>query len=135
MAVNAFDALVSDVNKKLSEMNTASSEANGAAARASEAVTEAGKQSAAAGAAAEKATQAAAEANELSALWEGVTVEVTTLDAGSEATVALTEEEGKKKITFGVPRGATGAQGAKGDTGKSGVSFRYDDAKLYITTN
>lgn len=134
MATNAFDALVSDVNKKLSEMGAATSEANGAAAKANDAVTEAAKQGAAAETAAQKANTAADAANALSDLWDDAQFEAVALDAGSEATVKVTEENGAKKVTFGLPRGAKGADGPKGDTGKSGVTFQLSGTKLYITT-
>lgn len=134
MATNAFDALVSDVNKKLSEMSTATSEANGAAVRASEAASEAGKQGDAAKAAAQAANEATNAANSLAALWDNVQLAATTLEAGSEATVKLSEENGDKKITFGLPRGDTGAKGEKGEPGRSGVTFVLQGDKLYITT-
>ena len=134
MATNAFDALMQDVNTKLSEMGAAVSEANGAAAKANDATAEAAKQTAAAQNAAQAAAAAAQEASELAALWNGVAVEAVTLAEGNDATVKLSEADGKKKLTFGIPRGATGAQGQKGDTGKSGVAFQLSGTKLYITT-
>lgn len=131
---NAFDALVLDVNQKLSEMNTAASDANGAAASATEAAQNADEKAAAAQTAQEDANAAAAAANSIAALWEGATVEATTLAAGSAATLDVTEADGKKTLSFGIPRGATGAQGPKGDTGPSGVTFRLSGTSLYITT-
>ena len=135
MATNAFDALVSDVNKKLSEMGTATSAANSAAAKANDAVVEANEQAAAALAAAQAANAEAAEAGALVDLWDDVAVSATTLEAGSDATVQLSEENGNKKITFGLPRGDKGADGPKGDTGRSGVTFQLSGTKLYITTD
>ena len=131
---NSFDALILDVNQTLSEMNTAASDANGAAASAAEAAQNADEKAAVAQTAQEAANAAAAAANAIAALWEGATVEASTLEAGSAATLDVTEENGKKKLTFGIPRGATGAAGAKGDTGKSGVTFRLSGTSLYITT-
>lgn len=54
---------------------------------------------------------------------EAATVEVgtvTTLPAGSSATVTNAGDENAAVFNFGIPRGATGATGPKGDTGATG---------------
>ena len=68
------------------------------------------------------------------AKWAGATAAATTVEAGGEATAALGESGGVKVFTFGIPRGADGAQGEKGDTGKSGVTFTLSGTILNITT-
>ena len=131
MATNSFDALVVDVNKKISEMNTAASGANSAAASARNAVTAADTATSSANAAAEAANDAAEAANSAADKWNGATASATTVAAGGEATVKLEDKDGVKAFMFGIP---AGEQGAKGDTGKSGVTFTLSGTKLYITT-
>lgn len=106
--VNAWDALVQEVNLALSNVATATSNANAAATQA--------------------------------AKWGSATVSAETLAEGSNATVTVSEANGAKHITYGIPRGATGAQGAKGDkgdkgdTGPAGVTFSLSGTTLTITT-
>jgi len=57
-----------------------------------------------------------------------------TMEAGSQADVTLTQDEGAKKLAFSIPRGADGAVGPKGDTGRSGVTFTLSGTTLHITT-
>lgn len=114
---NAWDALVTEVNLAISNTNTATSNANAAASTATSA---AGK----AGAAAENANAAAENANKIG----NATVEAVTLAPGSAATVGLTEENGVKKFTFGIPRGQDGP------TGPAGVTFSLSGTTLTITT-
>ena len=135
MATNAFDALMQDVNQKLSEMNGATGSANGAAARANEAAANAERQAAVAENAAQAAVTAAQQANNLAGAWENIVLKATTLAAGSDATLKLSEANGAKELTVGIPRGADGPEGPKGDPGKSGVTFRREGTKLYITTD
>lgn len=106
--LNAWDALVAEVNLTLSEMNTAISNANAAATSAGEA-----------------ANRAGAVADD----WENVSISATTLDPGSSATATIKDGASGKEITLGIPRGATGA------TGPAGVTFRLDGTTLYITTD
>ena len=117
MATNSWNALVADVNGKTSEMNAAISGANGAASTAKTAAETANGKAAEADAAAQTAEAAAAATDAERAKWAGSTASATTVAAGGEATAALSESGGVKVFTFGIPRGADGAQGAKGDTG------------------
>lgn len=110
--LNAWDALVAEVNLTLAEMNTAISNANAAATSAGEAGS--------------SASSAASRANAVSEDWENATVTATTLPEGSSATVSLTDGAQGKHIAFGIPRGATGP---------AGVTFRLDGTTLYITTD
>jgi hypothetical protein len=131
---NAFDALVLDVNQKLSEMDKAASNANGSAAVANEAAAQANKQAAAAQTAAAAAQAAAADASGKADAWNGVTVSATSLAEGETPTVVV-KGDSAKEMLFGIPVGATGPQGPKGDPGVSGVSFQLSGDKLYITTD
>lgn len=134
MATNAFDALVLDVNRKISEMNTAISEANGAASSARSAVSAAQNATKSANDAASAAAEAANDANQESETWNNAQASATALAAGEAPTVSLTEENGAKKLAFGIPAGMKGVDGPKGDTGKSGVAFQLSGTSLYITT-
>lgn len=134
MATNSWNALVADVNSKISEMNAAISGANGAASTAKTAAETANEKAADADATAQEAHAAADDAEAERAKWAGATAEANTLEPGSDATVTLSESGGVKKFTFGIPRGADGAQGEKGDTGKSGVAFTLSGTTLNITT-
>lgn len=116
--LNAWDVLVEEVNSTIAKAETAASTANASATKANEA--------------ADSAKTAAQAANTAGEAWGKATVSATTLAADSNATVSLTEENGVKKITFGIPRGATGATGA---TGPAGVTFTLDGTTLYITTD
>ena len=135
MAGNSWNETMADVNKTLTNMNTAVSGANGAAEQARNSAEEADAQAAAAEAAAAAADDAAAAANEEAAKWKEAVFSAVTLPAGSEATVNLSEEDGAKRITIGVPRGADGRDGPKGDTGRSGVTFTRSGSTLYIVTD
>ena len=89
--------------------NTAASSANTAAGNAN---TKAGLAEAAAG-----------NANTAAGKIDNMTVEATTLSAGSQATVSVTEEDGHKHIVFGVPKGESGNEtiddtAGTGDTDK-----------------
>lgn len=114
---NAWDALVEEVNLAISNTNAATSNANAAA---SVAVDAAGK----ADDAASNANEAADNANKIG----NATAEAVTLEPGSKATVGMTEENGVKKFTFGIPRGADGP------TGPAGVTFSLSGTTLTITT-
>ena len=67
-----------------------------------------------------EANAATTRANEVSVSWENATAAATTLAPGSAATVSLTSGADGKKLTFGIPRGETGAAGAAGATGPQG---------------
>lgn len=134
MADNSFAALVQDVNAKLSEMSTAISDANGAAAAANNAIEAAQAQTEAAQKATQAANDAAAAANAEAETWENATASATTVAEGGEATVALSEADGKKQFAFGIPAGKTGAQGPQGPMGKAGVTFSLSGTTLNITT-
>ena len=135
MATNAFDVLILDVNKKISEMNTAASNANSAAAGARDAVTHAQEATQAATEAAQNAQEAATGASEEANAWDKATAEATALAEGAAPTVSDSEADGVKKLAFGIPVGATGAPGKDGPAGKSGVTFKLEGTKLYITTD
>ena len=131
---NAWNETIADVNKTLANMNSAISGANGAAETARIEAEEAGEQADAAMEAVAAANDAADSANTEAEKWRNATVSAVTLEAGSEATATLSEKNGVKHITFGVPRGADGRTGDKGDTGKSGVTFTRSGTTLLITT-
>ena len=76
--------------------------------------TEANAQEAQAAQTAAEAAQAGAEA--ALAEFTGVTAEAETLPAGSDATASYSDGH----LTFGIPRGETGAQGPKGTKGDTG---------------
>ena len=98
--VNAWDALVIEVNAAISNTKTASDRANAAATAANNA------------------------SSAISKKWDDAVATATTLAEGSSATATLTEAGGVKKLTFGIPKGATGAtgpQGPKGDKGDTGA--------------
>lgn len=133
--LNTWDVLVREINLTLASLNTALSGANAAAEKALEA-------------------EQSAKAAEVSARkWADATAQAKTLEPGSEATVSVTEEEGRKVITYGIPRGDVGpkgedgARGEKGDrgekgekgdagprgeTGPAGVTFTLQGSVLYI---
>ena len=135
MAANAFDALMAEVNREISQANMAASQANAAAAQAGEAASAMEQQTQQAETAAQQAQTAAQQALSAADAWNAMTVAATTGAPGSEASVTMTQEAGRKKLSFVIPRGAAGAQGAKGEPGRSGVSFTISGSALYITTN
>lgn len=135
MATNSFDALVVDVNKKISEMNTAASNANSAAAAARNAVNAATSATQAANAATEAANNAAGKANSEADAWDKAAADAKALGPGENPTVAISEENGAKKLSFGIPAGLPGKDGPTGPAGKSGVTFTLSGTTLYITTN
>ena len=134
MASNSWNETIADVNKTLANMNSAISGANGAAENARTEAEQADQQTELTAQAAEAANEAAAEANAEAEKWRNATVSAVTLEPGNEATVSVSEKDGAKHFTFGVPRGADGEDGEKGDTGKSGVKFSVSGTTLYITT-
>lgn len=131
---NAWNETIADVNKTLANMNAAISGANGAAENARTEAEEAGKQADAAANAAAAANTAADAASTEAEKWRNATVSAVTLEAGKDATAEVSEKDGVKHITFGIPRGADGRTGDKGDTGRSGVKFTRSGSTLYITT-
>lgn len=134
MAMNTFDALMAEVNQKISEANTAVSQANAAAAAATEAATDAGEEAQTAAQAAQQAQEAAQKAGTAADAWNNVTAEAQTTGADGQASVTLTQTTDGRKFSFVIPCGKEGAKGEKGDTGRSGVKFSLSGTKLYITT-
>ena len=135
MATNSFDALVVDVNRKISEMNAAASNANGVTANAKQAVENANAAIAQANAAIEHATTTAQKANEEADAWDNAVMAAESVAEDDKAAVRVEEEDGAKKLTFSIPVGATGPVGPQGNPGKSGVTFTLSGTSLYITTN
>lgn len=131
---NTFDALMAEVNQKISQAIAATSEANAAAVQANEAAEGAKEQAEQAEEAAQQAKNAAEQVVKEAESWDGAIVQAQTVNAGGSAGVSLTEENGVKKFTFTIPKGETGERGPKGDTGKSGVTFSISGSQLYITT-
>ena len=134
MASNSWNETIADVNKTLANMNTAISGANGAAELARAETKETNEQGDAAEAAAAEAIAAASAANAETEKWKNATVSAVTLEPGNDATVSISEKDGVKHITVGVPRGADGEDGEKGDTGRSGVTFTLSGTTLHIKT-
>ena len=110
--VNAWDALVQEVNLAIASTNTAAASANGEAATAREAAERA---NAAAAAARETATAAASEAvntaNQAADWLRGITVSATTLAPGEQASAALRDGEAGPVLAIGVPEGIQGRPG------------------------
>lgn len=133
--VNAWDALVQEINLTLATMNTAVSGANAAAEKANEG----SKTAQAAAQAAENAADSAKAAGAaVTAAWKNATVSAQTLAPGAAATVTLSESGGVKHLAYGIPRGQDGArgpQGPKGETGPAGVTFTLSGTTLYIVTD
>ncbi|MBR3796923.1 MAG: hypothetical protein IKK34_12980 [Clostridia bacterium] len=132
--INAWNALVQEINLAISSTNTAESGANAAADVALTAAENARE-------AAQGAQNAAEEAKGDGALvqraWMNATVSADTLEPGAAATVTLTENEGIKHLAYGIPRGRDGEKGDKGDkgdTGPAGVRFTLEGTVLYIET-
>lgn len=132
---NTFDALMMEVNSKISEADKASSQANAAVALANEAANHANEKAQAAADAAQEADEAAQSAREEADAWENAIVKAKTAQAGSEAGVTLTREDGVNGFEFVIPCGMEGAKGEKGDPGRSGVTFTLSGTSLYITTD
>lgn len=134
MASNSWNETIADVNKTLANMNQAISDANGAAELARTETAETSAQGDAAAEAAAAANEAAEIANAEAEKWRNCTVSALTLPSGSDATVSVSEKDGAKHITVGIPRGSDGATGAKGDMGESGVTFSRSGTTLHINT-
>ena len=131
---NSGNETIADVNKTLAGMNTAISTANGAAEIARNEAQEADTAAETARSAAETASKAATAADAERQKWQGATVEATTLDPGASATISISEKDGRKHFSYGIPRGKAGKDGKKGDVGRSGVTFRLSGTTLYIET-
>lgn len=60
--------------------------------------------------------------------------EVTSLDAGSQATASITGTEEEPLLNLGIPKGATGPQGPEGPQGKTGATgpAGADGNRLYV---
>ena len=80
----------------------------------------AGSASAASSKASEAAGSATAAENAKNAILD-MNVESTTLSPGSDASVTKTSSGGVVKLTFGIPRGNTGATGPTGPQGPKGI--------------
>lgn len=132
--VNAWDALVQEINLTLAAANTTISGANAAAQSASESAKAARE-------AAQEAEGAAEDTRALEAAWRGATVSAQTLEPDAEATVTLGESGGVKHLAYGIPRGQTGErgpqgiQGPQGETGPAGATFTLSGTTLYIVTD
>ena len=132
---NSWNETIADVNKTLAEMNSAISNANGAAESAREEAESAGSYADEAEKVIADAASAIEAASSEANKWRGATVSANTLEPSSDATVSISEKNGVKHITFGIPRGVDGKTGDKGDIGNSGVTFSRSGTTLYITTN
>lgn len=120
-ATDAAHEATAAANSAAGAANTAAGQANAAA---STATTAAGQATAAAGAAhaavstadaaAGNANEAAAVATDAARAIEEMTVEASSLPAGSNPTAAISDVDGHKHVAFGIPTGQTGP---KGDTG------------------
>lgn len=133
--LNAWDALVQEINLTLSQVNTAASNAN---AEAAQAHTAAEKANAAAQAASDAAKSAGKAGETVTRAWMEATASAVALEPDEAPTVTLSEEDGVKRLLYGIPRGANGAdgpQGPKGDTGPAGVTFTLEGTVLYIDTD
>lgn len=131
---NSFNALMADVNEKISQMNTAISTANGAAAEAASAKDTANTETEKAVEATNAANTAAQEAQAETEAWNSAAATAETIAYGATPRVTITEEDGAKKLHYKIPAGKPGEKGDPGADGKSGVTFRLDGTKLYITT-
>lgn len=132
--VNAWNALVQEINLAVSGANAAESSANAAAGSANTAAEAAQTAAKAANEAAQAASSAGAAVEKA---WKNATVSATTLEPDEAATVTLTESEGVKHLSYGIPRGRDGEKGEKGDkgdTGPAGVTFTLEGTVLYIDT-
>lgn len=93
-----------DLLAQIAVMENATADANTATGNANTAAATADKS-------AQNANQAADRANaqaEAAQGWAEATATAVTLDAGEDADVSLTTEEGNKKLTFSIPRGESG---------------------------
>lgn len=107
---------ISELLAEIDNMRTATAATNTATENAN---TAAGNANTKAG----LAETAAGNANTAAGKIDNMTVEATTLPAGSQATVSVTEVSGHKHITFGVPKGESGNEtiddtAGAGDTDK-----------------
>lgn len=128
---NSFNALMADVNEKISEMNTAISNTNGAAAQAKSATDTATTETEKTIAAAAAANEAAQTANDEAAAWDSATGTAETIAYGETPSVTISEVDGVKTFHHKIPEGKPGEKGADG---KSGVKFELVGTVLYITT-
>lgn len=136
--VNAWDALVQEINLTLATANTAISGANAAAQAASES----GEAARTAARAAEDAADTASAAGEaVETAWRNAMVSAQTLEPDAAATVTISENQGIKHLTYGIPRGQDGEQGPQGPRGETGpvgpagVTFTLSGTTLYIDTD
>lgn len=119
-AAAGADEARDQANTAAKNADRATSEANGAAEKANAAAQAANQSKSAADTAADAARKAAERANQEAGKWESASVETATLEEGSAATAAITDDGEKKILTFGIPRGNTGAQGIQGPKGDKG---------------
>lgn len=94
----------------LLEVEEARNNANAAAEAANEAAERAGT-------AANSVNEATGRANAAAASIEGMTASANQLEPDAHATATVTDVDGVKHITFGIPRGEKGEKGDKGDPG------------------
>lgn len=120
-----------EVNQVLEDIVVATENAEGATKSALAAAEATKEPTGKANEAAETAEDAADRLDSLHTAWNGMAVQVNTLDAGAEATVT---KSGSTWIV-GVPKGADGAKGATGATGPADItlSFAASTGVLTIT--
>ncbi|MGN0996471.1 MAG: hypothetical protein ACI4PG_06160 [Candidatus Ventricola sp.] len=128
--VNAWDALVQEVNLAIAGTNTAASRANGEATAAREATERANAAADAANAAADDAretasaaaTEAADTANQAAGWLRGIAATATTLAPGEPASAVLLSGEAGPVLAIGVPEGIRGSDGRPGVATINGIT-------------
>lgn len=108
--LSQWDRLVEEVNLKLADINNAIGEANDMKLDVEKVIKES-----------QAATQTSITTTEEAAKWGKATATAVTLDPGTDATVAVTDDGEKKIITYGIPRGEKGEQGPVGPIGPRGM--------------
>lgn len=127
--LDAWAELKVEVNLVLSNAASSGENASNSIASALAAAEEAKKPTQKAYEAAESAEMAFEKIESIEQSWNGMTVEVKTLSAGSEATAVKNGDT----LTFGIPKGATGQKGDTGDTGPSDITLSYDASTGVLT--
>ena len=127
--LSAWASMEAEVELVLSSADTATGNAQ---SRAQSAQTAAEATQAAAEGAQESGETAQTAADALASMAQSIrsmTVRTVTLAAGSSATAALSGNV----LTFGLPKGETGAKGATGDTGPADITLSFSSGVLTIT--
>lgn len=104
---NGIEQCYRDVSDSVNRANTAAQNAESKAELAD-------SKASAADAAASSATSAASDANAAATKLNGLTASASSLAAGSSPTAQVSEVNGHKHITLGIPKGDKGDTGAKG---------------------